>query len=131
MLTRYKKMFNKIAMGLLSFMPNEKDLQKLQMTMNQYETEQDHQLFFWKEEEGIIGLIGVLFLDNHLIQIQHISVNPSHRGNGVGKRMVKALKELHKDTHFIPNENTVAFCDKCHINESPPKLGNNLPVCKA
>ena len=30
MLTRYKKMFKKIAMGLLSFMPNEKDLQKLQ-----------------------------------------------------------------------------------------------------
>ena len=42
MLTRYNKMFNKIAMGLLSFMPNEKDLQKLQMTMNQYETEHDH-----------------------------------------------------------------------------------------
>ena len=121
MLIRYKKMFNKIAMGLLSFMPNEKDLQKLQMTMKQYETEQDHQLFFWKEEEGIIGLIGVLFLDNHLIKIQHISVNPSHRGNGVGKRMVKALKELHKDTHFIPNENTVAFCDKCHINDSYQK----------
>ena len=131
MLIRYKKMFKKIAMGLLSFMPNEKDLQKLQMTINQYETEQDHQLFFWKEEEGIIGLIGVLFLDNHLIKIQHISVNPSHRGNGVGKRMVKALKELHKDTHLIPNENTVEFCDKCHINESPPKLGNNLPVCRA
>jgi riboflavin biosynthesis RibT protein len=122
MLTRYKKMFKKIAMGLLSFMPNEKDLQKLQMTMNQYETEQDYQLFFWKEEEGIIGLIGVLFLDRHLIQIQHISVNPSHRGKGVGKRMVKALKELHPDTPFIPNENTVAFCDKCYINESLPKF---------
>ena len=122
MLTRYKKMFKKIAMGLLSFMPNEKDLQKLQMTMNQYETEQDYQLFFWKEEEGIIGLIGVLFLDRHLIQIQHISVNPSHRGKGVGKRMVKALKELHPDTPFMPNENTVAFCDKCYINESLSKF---------
>ncbi|WP_377802097.1 GNAT family N-acetyltransferase [Bacillus benzoevorans] len=59
-----------------------------------------------------------------------MSVDPSHRGKGVGKRMVKALKELHKDTHFVPNENTVAFCDKCHINESMPKLGNNLPVCR-
>ena len=85
MLARYKKMFKKIAMGLLSFMPNEKDLQKLQMTMNQYETEQDHQLYFWKEEEGIIGLIGVLFLDKHLIQIQHISVNPSHGGKESAK----------------------------------------------
>ena len=130
MLIRYKKMFNKIAMGLLSFMPNEKDLQKLQQTVNQYETEKDHQLFFWKEEEDIIGLIGILFLDNRLIQIQHISVNPSHRGKGVGKRMVKALKELHNDTLFIPNENTAVFCDKCRINEFS-KLGNELPVCKS
>ncbi len=120
MLRRYKKMFEKIAMGLLSFMPNEKDLQKLQMTMNQYETEQDCQLFLWKEEEGIIGLIGVLFVDKHLIQLQHISVNPSHRGQGIGKRMVKALKELHPDTHFIPDENTVTFCEKCDIYESLP-----------
>src|ERR1700730_840127 len=121
MLTRYKKMFEKIAMGLLSFMPNEKDLQKLQMTMDQYETKQDCQLFLWKEEEGIIGLIGVLFVDKQLIQIQHISVNPSHRGQGIGKRMVKALKErLHPDTQFIPDENTIAFCDKCDINESLP-----------
>jgi len=122
MLTRYKKMFKKIAMGLLSFMPNEKDLQKLQMTMNQYETEQNHQLFFWKEDGGIIGIIGVLFLDKHLIQIQHISVTPSHRGKGVGQKMVKSLKEFHPDTPFIPNENTVAFFDKCYINEYSPKF---------
>ena len=102
MLTRYKKMFKKIAMGLLSFMPNEKELQKLQMTINQYETEQDRQLFLWKEEEGFIGLIGVLFVDKHLIQIHHISVNPSHRRQGIGKRMVKALKELHPNSFFIP-----------------------------
>ncbi|MBS4214351.1 MULTISPECIES: GNAT family N-acetyltransferase [Neobacillus] len=118
MLTRYKKSYNKIAMGLLSFMPNEKDMQKLQITINQYETDQDHQLFLWKEEKGIIGLIGVVFVNNHLIQIQHISVNPSHRGHGIGSRMVKALKQLYPDTSFIPDENTAAFCEKCDLNES-------------
>ena len=35
MLTRYKKMFKKIAMGLLSFTPNEKDLPK---TPDDYES---------------------------------------------------------------------------------------------
>lgn len=118
MLTRYKKMFNKIAMGLLSYMPNEKDIQKLQMTINDYETEQDHQLFLWKEEEGIIGLIGVLFLDKDTIQIQHISVNPSHRGQGIAKRMVNSLKELYPGTPLIPDKNTVDFCGKCDINGS-------------
>ena len=59
----------------------------------------------------------MLFLDKNLIQIQHISVNPSHRGKGLGKKMLKALKELHSDTSFIPDENTVDFCDKCEVNE--------------
>ncbi|HLO12529.1 MAG TPA: GNAT family N-acetyltransferase, partial [Pseudoneobacillus sp.] len=92
MLIRYKKTFEKIAMGLLSFMPNEKDLKKLQLTMKEYETEENWQLFLWKEED-IIGLLGVLYHDEeNTLEIQHISVNPSHRYQGVGKRMVKALR---------------------------------------
>lgn len=105
-------------MGLLSFMPNEKDVQKLQNTMIQYERDKEHQLYLWKEETGIIGIIGVVFADHHLIQIKHISVNPSHRGHGIGKKMVKALKQLHPDTRIIPDENTTAFCKKCGLNES-------------
>lgn len=46
MLIRYKKSFDKIAMGLLSFMPDEKDLKKLQQTKQLYETEDNWQLFF-------------------------------------------------------------------------------------
>lgn len=48
MLIRYKKSFEKIAMGLLSFMPNEKDLKQLQQTIKDYETDTDRQLFLWK-----------------------------------------------------------------------------------
>lgn len=48
MLIRYKKSFEKIAMGLLSFMPNEKDLKQLQQTIKDYETDTDRQLFFGK-----------------------------------------------------------------------------------
>lgn len=112
MLIRYKKTFEKIAMGLLSFMPNEKDLKKLQQTMKQYETEDDWQLFLWKEED-IIGLIGVHFLDELVIEIQHVSVNPSHRHQGIGKTMVKALKEIYPDKEVRSNENTKGFIEKC------------------
>jgi riboflavin biosynthesis RibT protein len=118
MLIRYKKTFKKIAMGLLSFMPNEKNLQTLQLTMRLYETEQNRQLFLWREDEGIIGLIGVLFVDEKTLQIVHISVNPSHRGQGLGKKMIKTLKELHRDILFIPNENTRSYCKKYDINDS-------------
>ena len=115
MLIRYKKTFEKIAMGLLSFMPNEKDLKKLQLTMKEYETEENWQLFLWKEED-IIGLLGVLYHDEeNTLEIQHISVNPSHRYQGVGKRMVKALREIYSDKVIIPNENTAPFIEKCDV----------------
>ncbi|MCM3114688.1 GNAT family N-acetyltransferase [Neobacillus sp. MER 74] len=115
MLIRYKKAFEKIAMGLLSFMPAEKDLKKLQQTMKEYETEDQLQLFLWKEED-IIGLLGVLFHnDTNSLEILHISVNPSHRYQGIGKKMVKALKEMYAEKEITANENTAAFIEKCEF----------------
>ncbi|MFC4324113.1 GNAT family N-acetyltransferase [Litchfieldia salsa] len=116
MLIRYKKNYEKIAMGLLSFMPSEKDLKKLQATMRQYEMEEDRQLFLWKEED-IIGIIGTQLLENEGLEIQHISVNPSHRLQGIGKKMVKALKETFPNKAIQPNEYTAAFFDRCDTKE--------------
>ncbi|MHC0036059.1 GNAT family N-acetyltransferase [Pseudoneobacillus sp. C159] len=113
MLIRYKKTFEKIAMGLLSFMPNEKDLKKLQQSMKNYEMDDSWQLFLWKEED-IIGLIGVTLLNENSYEIQHISVNPSHRNQGIGKKMVYAIKELYPDKSILKNELTESFINKCN-----------------
>lgn len=112
MLIRYKKNFEKIAMGLLSFMPTEKELKKLQLSMKQYENEENWQLFLWKEED-IIGIVGVSFIDESNLEIHHICVNPSHRHQGIGKKMVRALKEMLPDKTIIPTEQTAAFFKKC------------------
>ncbi|RSD27307.1 GNAT family N-acetyltransferase [Mesobacillus subterraneus] len=113
MLIRYKKAFEKIAMGLLSFMPNEKDLKKLQQTMKNYESEDSWQLFLWKEGEDIIGLLGVNFTDHNTMQLQHISVNPSHRHQGIGTRMVNALQEMFPNWTASANAETASFFEKC------------------
>ncbi|NHM29058.1 GNAT family N-acetyltransferase [Neobacillus terrae] len=113
MLIRYKKTFEKIAMGLLSFMPNEKDLKKLQQTMKQYENEENWQLFLWKEEDDIIGLLGVLFLEKDVWEVQHISVNPSHRYQGVGKKMVRALLDMFPQKQIKATEFITPFMEKC------------------
>jgi riboflavin biosynthesis RibT protein len=112
MLIRYKKAFEKIAMGLLSFMPNEKELKKLQQTVKQYESDDRWQLFLWKEED-ITGLLGIQFVNDDTLQIQHISVNPSHRHQGIGKRMVCALQELYADKLVVPSAETAGFIEKC------------------
>ncbi|MBM7661164.1 riboflavin biosynthesis RibT protein [Bacillus mesophilus] len=120
MLIRYKKNFEKIAMGLLSFMPTEKELKKLQQSMKQYESEENWQLFLWKEED-IIGIVGVSSIDESNLEIHHICVNPSHRHQGIGKKMVRALKEMLPDKTIIPTEQTAAFFERCDQNQDDIK----------
>ncbi|WP_188206059.1 GNAT family N-acetyltransferase [Alkalibacillus aidingensis] len=112
MLIKYKKTFEKIAMGLLSFMPDEKEVKKLQSTIKEYETNDQWQLFLWKEDD-VLGALGVRFEDQKIV-VQHLSVTPSHRNQGIGKQMVKALKEQYGDDYIIcANEKTEGFFNQC------------------
>ncbi|MFC0523093.1 GNAT family N-acetyltransferase [Pontibacillus salicampi] len=113
MLIRYKKSFEKIAMGLLSFMPEEKDVKKLLQTIKEYETNENWQLYLWKEED-ILGAIGIRINDNQEAVIQHITVNPSHRNSGIGKKMVEEVKQqLGSKYSVCSNTNTEAFVTRC------------------
>jgi riboflavin biosynthesis RibT protein len=117
MLIRYKKNYEKIAMGLLSFMPSEKDLKKLQQTIKNYEAEEDWQLYLWKEED-IIGIIG-LKITGEIAELQHVSVNPSHRQQGIGKKMIAEIHQvLGDDINIVPNEYTIDFFQRCEIGEN-------------
>ncbi|KIL48980.1 protein RibT [Jeotgalibacillus alimentarius] len=116
MLIRYKKSFEKIAMGLMSFMPTEKEIKQLQQSMKQYEEEPNFQLYLWKEED-IIGLAGVE-IDEERVTLRHISVNPSHRNEGVGHRIVSALKEMYNEKELGSTSYTEGFFQKCNDNET-------------
>ena len=76
MLIRYKKNQEKIAMGLLSFMPDDNDVKSLQETIKKYETDDDWHLYLWKYDDDIVGVIGVRIENGIKAVIQHISVNP-------------------------------------------------------
>ncbi len=49
MLVRYKKANEKIAMGLLSYMPGDKSVKKLQEMIQQYETDDNWQLYLMEK----------------------------------------------------------------------------------
>lgn len=114
MLIPYKKSHQKIAMGLLSFMPTEKDLAQLRQTMEKYEENPDWKLYVWKETD-IIGVIGVV-IENGSAYLQHISVNPSHRKEGLGKKMLEQLK-THLPCDLMPTKITEAFMLACQEEE--------------
>src|SRR5690625_1966865 len=113
MLIRYKKNQEKIAMGLLSFMPTEKDVKVLQQTMKEYESNPNWHLLLWREDGNIVGAIG-LKIENELNAIiQHISVNPSYRNIGIGKKMVDEVHRLYADQYDVcANEFIQQFFDK-------------------
>ncbi|GGA25337.1 MULTISPECIES: GNAT family N-acetyltransferase [Psychrobacillus] len=116
MLLRYKKAFEKISMGLLSFMPHEKDVKKLLETIHMYETNPDWHLFLWKKGEDLVGLVGVRMNNTDGI-IQHLSVNPSHRGEGVGKQMLQSLPSILHTSSIQPTEEIKSFFEKCQIEK--------------
>ncbi|HLS08586.1 GNAT family N-acetyltransferase [Lentibacillus sp.] len=112
MFIRYKKNYEKIAMGLLSFMPEEKDVKKLQQTIKEYETNPDWHLFLWKEED-VLGAIGVRIENDIDAVVQHVSVNPSHRNSGIGKKMVKEVRDMFGDKYAVcADESTQEFLNK-------------------
>ncbi|MFS0560229.1 GNAT family N-acetyltransferase [Terribacillus sp. 179-K 1B1 HS] len=113
MLIRYKKSMEKIAMGLLSFMPNVKEVKKLQGTIQEYNDNPNWHLFLWKDEDDILGAIGVA-IDGDDAIVQHISVDPSHRGNGIGKQMVCELRNMYAPMHQVmATDETKNFLEKC------------------
>lgn len=118
MLIRYKKSMEKIAMGLLSFMPKQKDIKNLQSTIEEYNSNDNWHLYLWKQDEDILGAIGLQITDEHKAIIQHISVDPSHRNLGIGKMMVKKVREKYETNYEIVADRYVqTFFAKCLEDE--------------
>lgn len=113
MLIRYKKAFEKIAMGLLSFMPNEKDIKKLTETIHSYENNDNWILYLWKKNDEYVGIVGLVTDDNNIATIQHVSVVPSYRGEGVAKEMLQEVAELGQFESVRATDETRKFVRKC------------------
>lgn len=120
MLIKYKNAYHKIAMGLLSFMPNVKDIKLLQEIIDRYENDDDWELFLFKENDDIIGVIGIHHLENGDAELCHVCVNPSYRAEGIGKQMVKLVVKKVKGEIF-PTEETKSFFLSCQEDEDEHK----------
>lgn len=111
MLIKYKKSHEKIAMGLLSYMPDERPLKTLQRTLEKYEKEPDWQLYLWKQEEDFVGLTGIE-VGEFTFTVHHVSVNPSYRSEGIGHVMVEKIQELQEPRAMQASKETKDFLTK-------------------
>ncbi|PGS47568.1 GNAT family N-acetyltransferase [Bacillus sp. AFS041924] len=115
MLIRYKKTYEKIAMGLLSFMPNEKNVKNLVNTIKEYETKDDNHLFLWKLDD-IVGIIGIQLLPDKVILIKHLSVNPSFRNQGIATSLYEAIRSQYTDYTIVTTQEIASFIEHCHVS---------------
>lgn len=102
MLLDYKNTYEKITMGLLSFIPDFKDVTRLKFELDWYQQEENRKLFLWRGEEtqDMIAVIGVETGDE-LILLRHISINPSFRNEGISYKILEALERQFPDQKII------------------------------
>ncbi|MDY0396526.1 GNAT family N-acetyltransferase [Virgibacillus halophilus] len=75
-----------------------------------YESDEKWHLHLWKEDDDILGAIGIRIENELNVIIQHISVNPSHRGLGIGKKMVQAIQQQYQNKYAVcPTDETKTF----------------------
>ena len=119
MLVVYKKSYEKITMGLLSFVPDLKDIQRLNDEMEWYEREENRHLYLWTSEEtnDFIGVIGVE-VGGEMVFLRHIAINPSYRNEGISFDILNALEETYPDKKIISTLETGQIVSKWEIEKN-------------
>lgn len=116
MLVKYKKAFEKIAMGLISLMPNCKDSKQLMDIVQHYEHTPNWQLYLWKMDDEFVGAIGVVVTDE-VATIQHISIIPTYHGEGITAAMLEELRALGQYASLHYNDETAPYLQHYLSNE--------------
>ncbi|MGJ9384886.1 N-acetyltransferase [Salipaludibacillus neizhouensis] len=112
MLVSYKKEHEKIAMGLLSFMPGEKSIKKIQKVIDKYTKSETLKLYLWRTEANqFVGVIGVEE-DNEDVYLRDLTVDPSHRNEGLALTMVQAMEDKYS-VYLIGLKHTDHFLKHC------------------
>ena len=118
MLYKYKSDYEKIAMGLLSFIPDLKEIANLKTEIEWYEADSSHVLYLWKNENrDFVGVLGTEINEDFII-VRQIAVTPTERSQGLCFLMLDNLAELYPDKKIMGNIEASSLIAKWeHHNE--------------
>ena len=112
MLYKYKKDYQKIAMGLLSFIAELKDISRLQSELKWYDAEDNRNLYLWKDDSNdFVGIVGIEENDDIVI-VRHITVSPAVRNEGVSFKILDDLQNLYSEKKIMGNIETTNLITK-------------------
>jgi riboflavin biosynthesis RibT protein len=95
MLVPYIGKYEKVVMGLLSYIPEFKEFSELKAEMDRIH-KQERKIYLWKdaESDNVIGLVGFdQHDDSDTIVVRYLSINPSFREEGRTYDILTALKK--------------------------------------
>ncbi|WP_416352975.1 N-acetyltransferase [Agrilactobacillus fermenti] len=112
MLVKYKRSYEKIAMGFLSFIPDLKDLNTLNNEITLYQDDDSHELYLWKNEsDDFSGIVGLEVEDKYIV-IRQISLSPSERGEGNSLAILDEVHALYPDHKMMGSFETTKLVAK-------------------
>lgn len=98
MLIQYKKGYEKTAMGLLSYLPDFKNLNNLKDEIKLNQKDPDFQLYLYRNKESnIVGVLGTQNANNFVV-IRYLSLAPGFREEKYERQILVELQENNPDT---------------------------------
>lgn len=101
LLLKYRADYEKVAMGLLSFVPALKEINRLQSELLWYQESDQRQLLLWKDEnQDFSGLVGVELRPDFVI-VRLITLTPAVRDTNQTSTILDELADMYPDAHII------------------------------
>jgi len=113
MLVQYNDDYEKIVMGLLSYIADLKEPSRIAKELEWYETNENRQLYLWQSEEteNLIGVAGVE-IEEDLALLRHISIDPSFRNEGLTYKILDALSKQYPERKIASTLETASIISK-------------------
>lgn len=101
MLVKYRKDYQKIVMGLLSFIPSLNNVKRLHDEIF-WSTADDHPIFLWKNTESnhFIGVV-ILEIGSDYVLIRRLSFTPSERTGRNIYSLLDAVASRYPDKRVV------------------------------
>ena len=112
MLVSFNSDYEKITMGLFSYISDLKDPSRLEEELDWYNAQDNRQIYLWQSEEteNLIGLVGVE--EEDIVLLRHIAVDPSFRNEGLTYRMLDELQKKYDSKNIVATLDTATVISK-------------------
>jgi len=112
LLLKYRNDYEKVAMGLLSLIPDFKDIHQVNHQLEWYQQSDKRELFLYKNEfDNIVGIVGSENMEQYVL-LRLIALTPQARGQQTSSKILTELMNIYPKKRLIGTLETTAIVEK-------------------